>query len=83
MPLTLTADIPQAAVHVLNLRATQVDHVGVIVNLVVDKLDAQGNVLATVQVALGPAASAAFSAAIKTAIYNQLQTALGVTGTVT
>lgn len=83
MPLTLTSDIPQAALHAINIRSVSIDYSIGTVTIMLDRLDASGNVLSSVQLPLSAAASSAFSTAIKTAIYNQLQNALGVTGTVT
>ena len=81
--LTLGTPIARAAIAATNIRTTNVDHVGLNVTLTVDRFDAQGNLLDTVQVPLGPVAAAAWIAAVKASLYTQYEAAANVSGTVT
>ena len=83
MPLTLSTDIPQGPIHVVNLTFVRLDMVGLGVTLTFTKSDASGNVLATTTVQMGPAAAAAYCAALKTSLYGQLQSETGLSGVVT
>jgi hypothetical protein len=78
--LTLTTPVPRAPIAAYNLRATSIDHNSGLITQTWDLLDAQQNVLASVQVQLGPTQSLALINAFKPSLYAHGQAAQGLTG---
>lgn len=82
MPLTLTSDIPQPAVHQIKLIAV-VDVDANTITLHAQQVDASGNVLSTSPSAVPPARALALCNAFRNPLYNEYIVGHGVTGTVT
>lgn len=83
MPLTLATPAEAYAFSGVNIVSFSIGLITGNAQIIVQILDANGNVVRTQTVQLSSAAATALGTALKTVLYNQVQTALGVTGTVT
>jgi hypothetical protein len=83
MGLTLTTPVAQADVSVYNWTGLVVDTVAGTVSILYQALDTNGNLVRNGSVNLPSAAAATRIASVKAAIYSDIETQLGLTGTVT